>query len=84
MMLICLTCGYKYILLYSWHKICKRLCILVINPEFYDNAGTVTAVPAGKWTIQRIYYFPASGVVDMMYGQAVYDTYFWINIFNKV
>jgi hypothetical protein len=45
-----------------------------IDPDNYDNAGVKTAVPAGKFTLQRVYYFPKSGVVDIGYGQAVYDT----------
>jgi hypothetical protein len=45
-----------------------------IDPEHYDNAGILTAVPAGEYTIQRVYYFPRSAVVDVSYGQASYAT----------
>lgn len=45
-----------------------------IDPEYYDLAGTKTAVPTGKFTVQRIYYFPVSNVVDVLYGQAYYNT----------
>ena len=45
-----------------------------IDAEHYDLAGVKTAVPAGKFTTQRIHYFPRSGVVDLVYGQAIYDT----------
>ena len=48
-----------------------------IDPEYYDNAGTRTAVPAGKWTIQRVYWFPSTAptpIVAITYGQAYFDT----------
>ena len=45
-----------------------------LDPNYWDNAGTRTAVPSGKWTVQRIYYFPGSGSTVLTYGQAVYDT----------
>lgn len=47
--------------------------LTTIDPNYYDLAGVKTAVPAGKYTVQRIYYFPKSGVVDVVYGQALYD-----------
>jgi hypothetical protein len=48
--------------------------LTTIDPEYYDVAGVKTAVPSGKFTIQRIYYFPKSGVVDLSYGQTYYDS----------
>lgn len=45
-----------------------------IDPDYYDLAGTKTSVTAAHFTIQRIYYFPGSGVVDICYGQAEYMT----------
>lgn len=44
-----------------------------INPDYYDLDGTKTAVPSGKWTIQRVYYYPVSNVVLVTYGQYLYD-----------
>ena len=48
-----------------------------IDPNYYDNAGTRTAVPEGNWTIQRVYWFPSTSptpIVAISYGQAVFDT----------
>ena len=48
-----------------------------IDPNYYDNAGTRTATPAGKWTIQRVYWFPSTAptpIVAITYGQALFDT----------
>ena len=45
-----------------------------IDPEYYDNAGIKTAVTSSQFTIQRVYYFPKSGVIDIGYGQAIYAT----------
>jgi hypothetical protein len=46
-----------------------------IDPDNYDNGGIVTEVPSGKWTIQRVYYYPVSNITAMVYGQHIYDTY---------
>jgi hypothetical protein len=48
-----------------------------LDPNYYDNAGTRTAVTAGKWTIQRVYWFPSTSptpVVAVTYGQAMFDS----------
>ena len=45
-----------------------------IDPDYYDVGGARTAVPAGKWTIQQVYYFSGSATVSIAYGQAYYDT----------
>ena len=48
-----------------------------IDPNYWDNAGTRTAVTSGKWTIQRVYWFPSTAptpVVSITYGQAEFDT----------
>jgi len=45
-----------------------------IDPNYYDSGGVKTATPNSKWTIQRIYYFPGSGIVDVLYGQYSYNT----------
>lgn len=44
-----------------------------IDPTQWDNAGTLTAVSAGQFTIQRVYLFQ-SGITRIQYGQAVYGT----------
>jgi hypothetical protein len=46
---------------------------LVIDPDIYDNAGTLTAVASNKWTVQRIYVF-LSGAVKLQAGQALYGS----------
>jgi len=45
-----------------------------IDPNYYDNAGTKSAVSGGRYTIQRVYVFPVSGVVDVCYGQVEYTS----------
>ena len=44
-----------------------------IDPDNYDLNGVKTAVPAGNFTVQRIYYFAGSKTVHVTYGQALYD-----------
>ena len=44
-----------------------------INPAIYDVAGVSTAVPANKFTVQRIYSF-VSNNVKIQPGQAVYNS----------
>ena len=46
-----------------------------IDPDYYDNEGTKTAVPSGKWTTQFVYYFPVSNTTHVVYGQHYHDTY---------
>jgi hypothetical protein len=45
-----------------------------IDPDYYDNGGVRTAVPSGKWTIQRVYYFSGSASIIVSYGQSCFDT----------
>lgn len=45
-----------------------------IDPDNYDNAGTKTAVPSGKYTLQRLYYYPVSQLLAPTYGQKLYDS----------
>lgn len=45
-----------------------------IDPDYYDNSGTKTAVPTDKWTTQRVYYFPGSSNVHVVYDQDYYDS----------
>lgn len=46
-----------------------------IDPNYYDLDGTKTAVPADKWTVQRVYYFPVSNTVHITYDQHYHDSY---------
>jgi hypothetical protein len=46
---------------------------IAVNPSIYDVAGVSTAVPANKFTIQRIYSF-VSNNVKIQPGQIVYNT----------
>lgn len=47
----------------------------VIKPNFWNDlsTNTVEAVPAGKFTIQRCFFFPASNTLGVAYGQHLYD-----------
>jgi len=45
----------------------------VIDPSNYDLAGVLTAVPANKFTIQRITLF-TSNLIRIQYGQTVYNS----------
>jgi hypothetical protein len=45
-----------------------------LQPNFYDVDGILTAVPSNKFSIQYIYYFPSSDVVDVIYGHNVYGS----------
>jgi hypothetical protein len=44
--------------------------VTLIDPENYDNGGTVTAVPAGEWTCQRVW--SRIGTSGVGYGQRTY------------
>jgi len=44
----------------------------IIDPNFWDNGGTLTAMTGTKWSIQRIYIFQ-SNLVRIQYGQATYS-----------
>ena len=46
-----------------------------IDANYYDLNGTRTVVSTGKWTVQRVYHYPGSDVVLIVYGQFMYDTY---------
>lgn len=45
----------------------------VIDPNFYELAGVRTAVPGGKFQIQRIYLFQ-SNLIRIQYGQEIYGS----------
>lgn len=46
-----------------------------VDPDSYDDGtGTLAAVPAGKWTLQKVFFFPGTGRHVVQYGQALYDT----------
>lgn len=45
-----------------------------IDPDNWDNGGTKTAVPTGKYTLQRLYYYPVSQLLAPTYGQELFDS----------
>jgi len=45
-----------------------------IDPNFYDLNGVKTSVPAGKFTVPRIYLL-SNNETRIQYGQTVYDSY---------
>ena len=45
-----------------------------VDPDNYDNAGTLTTVPNNNWTIQRVYFFGQTPSTAIMYGQNLYST----------
>lgn len=44
-----------------------------IDPNQYDNGGTLTAVASNDWSVQRIAMF-AEGAIEILYGQKTFDT----------
>ena len=45
-----------------------------IDPDQWDDkSGTLQALANNKWTNQYFYFFPASGVVLVRYGETVFD-----------
>ena len=48
----------------------------VIDPTQYSNAGTLTSVGAGNWSIQRVFWYPNSvtKAIVVYYGNAIYAT----------
>ena len=46
----------------------------LIDADNYDNAGTLTAVPANRWQIMRMYYFASVAATAITYGQATYSS----------
>lgn len=45
-----------------------------IDPDNYDDDGTITALSNNRWTIQRIYFFGQTPSTAIMYGQNVYNS----------
>ena len=64
------------IIKYSYHLQNKTFVFSKsqINSTHYDLDGVATPVPAGNFTVQRIYYFPVSNTVHVTWGQHLYDT----------
>lgn len=47
----------------------------LIDPDNYDNdAGSLTSLSAGDWTIQRLYWVPQLEENVLIYGQAIYTS----------
>ncbi len=47
-----------------------------IDPTNYSNSGSLTAVGAGNWSIQRVFWYPNSvtKAIVVYYGNAIYST----------
>ena len=45
-----------------------------IDPDQWDNAGSVESVPTGQYTLQRLYYYPSSQVLSVTYGQHLFNS----------
>ncbi len=45
-----------------------------VDPSRYDDTGTLSSVPSGQYTIQRIYYNPVTKRAVVYYGQAYYNS----------
>lgn len=46
-----------------------------VNPTQYDDgSGTLATVGANKFTNQAIYFFPASGITVVQYGDTIYNS----------
>lgn len=45
-----------------------------IDPDNYNNAGTLTAVPVGKYTIQRLFLFPETNILTVYYGPQTHNS----------
>jgi hypothetical protein len=45
-----------------------------IDVNYYDLNGVKSAVPSGKWTVQRLYFFPGGNNTHVTYGQEIYDS----------
>ncbi len=58
-----------------------------IDPNNYDNDAVLTAVTPTWWSIQRIYFFPATNTEFISYSQDQYETstlaLVFINIFDQ-
>jgi hypothetical protein len=56
----------------SWNTVVNTS----VDPHYYDNgSGTLQPVPGGRYTIQRVFYFPNSPTVLLVYyGRATYNS----------
>jgi hypothetical protein len=59
---------------YHYYNAPTTVLTSYVDPAQYDVNGTLTAVPSGNFTIQRIHYYPKSDVIDLVYGQVLYNT----------
>jgi hypothetical protein len=49
--------------------------VTAVNPSIYDDgSGTPQNIPSGKWTIQRVTYYPPFGYVDIYLDQKYYNS----------
>ncbi len=49
--------------------------VIDVNPNSYDDgSGVLAPVTSDFWSVQRIYYFPATDTEVLQYGQEQYDS----------
>lgn len=46
----------------------------LVDPEYYNTPTGLAAVPAGKWTLQRLYLYAPTENNDFIYGDQYYDS----------
>jgi hypothetical protein len=46
----------------------------VIDPDYWDDGGTLTALGPNKWTVQHIFVFTSNNV-KIQWGQTVYNSF---------
>jgi hypothetical protein len=46
----------------------------VIDPDYWDDGGTLTSLGPNKWTVQHIYVFTSNNV-KIQWGQSVYNSF---------
>ncbi len=70
------TTGEIAISTYYYHVLNDHLTRVKTNidPDHYGIADTYTVVDTGKFTVQRVYYYPGSLRTEVVYGTAQYDT----------
>lgn len=55
----------------SWNYLSN---VTDINSTQYDNNSVLTTIPTDKWIIQKIYFNPTLSRLDILHGQAIYNT----------
>jgi len=45
-----------------------------IDPDNYNNSGTLTPVPTGMYTVQRLFFFPETDILAIYYGPQTHNS----------